>query len=231
MVNEERTKEQLINELKAMRQRVAELEASEAKLKNSLKELNKVKENYQMLVDSQITLIVKFDFNGKILFVNKTYCQTFGKEESELLGASFVPLVHVDDREATLKAMENLYRPPYCSYVEQRAMTKDGWRWIGWTGKAISDEHNQITAIVAVGKDITERKCAEKALEEANQQLMDIIEFLPDATFVVDRDKKVIAWNRAIEEMTGVHKKILLVRGIVLTQYPFTGSQGRLWWI
>ena len=37
----------------------------------------------------------------------------------------------------------------------------------------------------------------------ANQQLNDIIEFLPDATFVVDKRKRVIAWNRAIEEMTG----------------------------
>jgi len=34
--------------------------------------------------------------------------------------------------------------------------------------------------------------------------LSNIIEFLPDATVVIDKDKKVIAWNRAIEAMTGI---------------------------
>ncbi|MFZ7101818.1 MAG: EAL domain-containing protein [Peptococcaceae bacterium] len=43
-----------------------------------------------------------------------------------------------------------------------------------------------------------------------NQQLLDIIEFLPDATFVVDREGKVIAWNLAIEEMTGIKKADIL---------------------
>lgn len=42
------------------------------------------------------------------------------------------------------------------------------------------------------------RKLANK-LRTAHQQLLDIIEFLPDATFVIDHNKKVIAWNRAIE--------------------------------
>ena len=39
------------------------------------------------------------------------------------------------------------------------------------------------------------------------QRFMDIIEFLPDATFVIDQDKRVIAWNQACETMTGVKKE------------------------
>jgi len=35
-------------------------------------------------------------------------------------------------------------------------------------------------------------------------ELADIINFLPDATFVIDKEGKVISWNRAIEDMTGV---------------------------
>ncbi|MDI6869951.1 MAG: diguanylate cyclase [Bacillota bacterium] len=47
----------------------------------------------------------------------------------------------------------------------------------------------------------------------AQQQLLDIIEFLPDATFVVGRDGKVIAWNKAMEEMTGVRKEDIINKG------------------
>lgn len=51
-----------------------------------------------------------------------------------------------------------------------------------------------------------------KNLAKSEQQLHDIIEFLPDATFAVDREGRVIAWNRAIEEMTGIHKGAVLGR-------------------
>ena len=38
------------------------------------------------------------------------------------------------------------------------------------------------------------------------ERLLNIIEFLPDATFVVDNEKNVVVWNRAMEEMTGVNQ-------------------------
>ncbi|MDD1663681.1 MAG: PAS domain S-box protein, partial [Methanomicrobiales archaeon] len=69
--------------------------------------------------------------------------------------------------------------------------------------------------------DITDRIEAAKAIERERQQLLDIIEFLPDATFVIDREKKVIAWNRAIEAMTGVPKEEILGMGDYAYALPF----------
>ena len=68
----------------------------------------------------------------------------------------------------------------------------------------IRDSTGKVVAAVEMVDDITDRKRAEEALRHANERLANIIEFLPDATFVIDRDKKVIAWNRASEESTGV---------------------------
>jgi PAS domain S-box-containing protein len=64
--------------------------------------------------------------------------------------------------------------------------------------------------IVAIIRDISEKKLDELALQTANAKLEAIIDFLPDATFVVDSEKRVIAWNRAIEKMTGVAKADIL---------------------
>ena len=55
-------------------------------------------------------------------------------------------------------------------------------------------------------RDITDHKRALEALRESELRLSNIIDVLPDATFAVDRERKVIAWNRAIEELTGVPK-------------------------
>ncbi|MDF9408945.1 MAG: Cyclic di-GMP phosphodiesterase response regulator RpfG [Pelotomaculum sp. PtaB.Bin013] len=63
----------------------------------------------------------------------------------------------------------------------------------------------------------------EADLAVANQQLQDIIEFLPDATFVIGKDRKIIAWNQAIEEMTGMPKEQMLGKGDYVYSIPFHG--------
>ena len=69
------------------------------------------------------------------------------------------------------------------------------------------------------------RMFREGALQAAQQELLDIIEFFPDATFVIDKDKKVIAWNRALEKMTGVPKAEMLGKGDFAYAVPFYGER------
>jgi PAS domain S-box-containing protein len=73
--------------------------------------------------------------------------------------------------------------------------------------------------------ETSERKRAGQALKKAYRQLQDIINFLPDATFVIDKNKKVIAWNRAIEEMTGVKREDILGKGDYAYAVPFYGEK------
>ncbi|PKN44657.1 MAG: hypothetical protein CVU63_10085, partial [Deltaproteobacteria bacterium HGW-Deltaproteobacteria-20] len=64
--------------------------------------------------------------------------------------------------------------------------------------------------ILVLIRDISDRAQAEEALLGMQQRLDHIIEFLPDATLVVDNEHRVIAWNRAMELMTGVPKEEIL---------------------
>ncbi len=126
--------------------------------------LRESEEKYRLLVENQTDLVVKVDAEGHFQFVSPSYCELFGKSEKELLGCTFMPLVHEDDRESTAREMENLYRPPHNAYIEQRAMTRRGWRWLGWADTAVLDDDRKIVAIIGVGRDITERKQAEQRL-------------------------------------------------------------------
>ncbi len=123
--------------------------------------LKKSEEKYRLIIENQTDLVVKVDSQGTFLFVSPSYCKMFGKTEAELLGKKFMPLVHEDDRESTAKAMEDLYRPPYTAYMEQRAMTKDGWRWLAWVDTAMQDDNNNVVSIIGVGRDINDKKIAE----------------------------------------------------------------------
>ena len=119
-------------------------------------------------MDNQHDLMVKTDREGTLLFVNPAYCTMFGKNERELLGMNYSPLVHPDDLPLVEQAVARLFSPPFsCSY-EERAQTAFGWRWLEWTAKSVMDDKGSVCALIGAGRDITERKRAE---EEIRKQL------------------------------------------------------------
>ncbi len=126
---------------------------------------------YRLLVENQTDLVVRVDLEGRLTFVSPSYCEMFGKTEAELLNHPYLPLVHEADRELTNQARTALRKPPYTCYVEQRVMTKEGWRWLGWSSKAILDPHGNVIATVGVGRDITQLKQTQQALKQLNQDL------------------------------------------------------------
>lgn len=69
------------------------------------------------------------------------------------------------------------------------------------------------------------RKRAEKALSDSEKRLADIINFLPDATFAIDTNGTVIAWNKAIEEMTGISSPGMLGKKDHEYAIPFYGER------
>jgi len=128
-------------------------------------------ESYKLLVENQTDMIVSFDRDGRLDFVSPSYCKVFGKTRQELIGKAFIPLIHDDDRQAVEEAIARVRAAPHRSYVEERALTVHGWRWQAWLNTATLDADGAVASIVAVGRDITDRKEAEEALTESEQRL------------------------------------------------------------
>ncbi|HQC73399.1 MAG TPA: PAS domain-containing protein, partial [Candidatus Competibacteraceae bacterium] len=127
---------------------------------------------YRLLIESpHDLLVVQVDNEGRFTFVNSAYCTLFGKTEADLLGQRFLPLVHEEDRAATTEAMQALYAPPYACTLEQRALTRDGWRWLSWSDQALLDAQGQVVAIIGFGRDITAHKRVEEQLRISEARL------------------------------------------------------------
>jgi PAS domain S-box-containing protein len=69
------------------------------------------------------------------------------------------------------------------------------------------------------------RRQAERSLLDSERRLSDIINFLPDATFAIDKTGTVIAWNRAMEEMTGMGASEVLGVGNYIYGRAFYGEE------
>ncbi len=87
------------------------------------------------------------------------------------------------------------------------------------------DPVSQFAELAHKVRQALRRREAERAKQDSEQRLADIIDFLPDATFAIDRAGTVIAWNHAIEEMTGVPAGAMLGRGDREYAVPFYGTR------
>jgi signal transduction histidine kinase/CheY-like chemotaxis protein len=90
--------------------------------------------------------------------------------------------------------------------------------------EVVSDHQDEIGALTRFFNTmIQERKKVDEQLALAHQRQQQIIEFLPDSTFAINQEGKVIAWNKAVEEMSGVKAEAILGKGDYEYALPFYG--------
>ncbi len=142
-----------------------------------------------------------------------------GKDDFQMAWRDQAELYRADDLQVIESGLPKLL-------IEEPQTTPDGNTIVLLTSKIpLRGSEGEIIGVLGTYLDITERKQAEEALRDSESKLAAIIEFLPDATFVIDNDKRVIAWNRAIEEMTGVNKDNIIGKGDYAYTIPFYGER------
>jgi PAS domain S-box-containing protein len=127
-------------------------------------------------------------------------------EEIEAMSNSWKDFVHPDDKHQMMEIMNNHFEGKTAFYeAEVRMRTKSGeWKWILSTGKVFErDDDGRPLRITGLHRDITKRMRAEKEREllleqikGQTQQLMAVINTVPDGVFVLDTDNRVLLANR-----------------------------------
>jgi PAS domain S-box-containing protein len=196
--------------------------------KRAEKSLQLSEEKYRRLFEDSVLGIYRTATDGKLIEANPALARMFGFDSPEE-AKSQVKDVTVDFYADTFQRNEMtrmILESTGSVHAESLFKRKDGSIFTGnLYGWAVRDKDGSDLNFEGFVEDITERKRAEEALISANRQLNDIIEFLPDGTFVVDKDKKVIAWNRVLEEMTGVSKREMIGQGDYAWTVPFYGDR------
>jgi PAS domain S-box-containing protein len=174
-----------------------------SELQDLVKLLRLSEEKYRLLIENQTDMIVKFDPQNRFQFVSPSYCNIFGKTRKELLGKTFISLIHEDDQDNVKKAIKSVFKPPHTAHVEQRAWTKDRWRWMAWLNTAILDQDNQVEAIVAVGRDIDDQKKIEMALKKSEKRFRDLFNSITDLIYTQDMEGHFTSANPALQRLFG----------------------------
>jgi len=162
---------------------------------------------------------------GGFIFANPALARMFGYDSLEEFMKSSVADTYRDPEERKAFA-EKLAKVGRVVGEELKLRKRDGTPiWGSVTATAVRGPSGEVEYFDGVIEDITQRKTAELELKESQQRLADIIQFLPDATMVIDEQGRITAWNRAMEAMTGVKAEDMLGKGNHEYAIPFYGER------
>jgi PAS domain S-box-containing protein len=183
------------------------------------------KEYLDKIINSVADPIFVIDRQHRHVLVNEAMCELSNRTREEFIGKTpfdFFPREQVD---VFVKNNEAVFETGKENVSEETITDSKGVIRTIITKKSLYTDASGNKSIVGIIRDITDRKKEEEKLKDAYDQLHAIIDFLPDATFVIDKEGKVIAWNRAIEAMTGILAVDILGKGNYEYSIPFYGER------
>ncbi|WP_185974304.1 PAS domain S-box protein [Litoribacter populi] len=143
-------------------------------------------------------ILVIAGFDGYFKKMNKAVSNVLGYTVEETLGIPFMEVVHPEDREKTTAALAKLQTGQTLSYFENRLLNKNKEEvWMSWTATPLVEEN----LMIAIARDISERKQYERELEASNQRVKQTLESIQDAFFEVDENWIVTYWNNKAEQV------------------------------
>ena len=215
MKNENKTKEQFIQELVKMRKKIADLEEIIIEGKQVKTELKESEKKYKDLVEETPIGIANIGITGKIIYINKRLEKISGYSREEVAGKGVFKLGLFSDEmlkilKERLKVRFRLGGGSVRLRREIHFKRKDGkWIWIEITAKLIKKWGIPFSLRITV-QDITERKRAEEKIKDSEERLKILFDYAPDAYYISDLKGNFIDGNKAAERVIGYKREELI---------------------
>ncbi len=161
---------------------------------------------YRAVVDAQTEFIVRVGPDGLWTFMNDAAERYIGStlEEMRAKGIRDAHLVLPEDRPLYEDHLARITPENPTSIVEWRSQHPDGsLHWEHWTDTGIFDAEGGLVEIQCIGREITDRKMAEAAREEAERLRVAVLEAALDCYMATDDRGRIIEFNAAAERTFG----------------------------
>ena len=166
--------------------------------------LEESERRYRDVVETQTEFISRFLPDGTHVFTNEAYCRYFGKRREEIVGHKFIPPIPREDLPGIQDHFRSLTRDHPSGEIEHRVIMPDGsirWQW--WSDHAFFDQNGRILEYQSVGKDITDRKESERALQASENMYRTIFNTTGAATIIIGEDTTIRLANPEFTRLSG----------------------------
>jgi PAS domain S-box-containing protein len=186
----------------ALQQEIAERQQNEAALRQS-------EANYRNLLQTANSVIIRYDTQGRIHYINDYGVKLLGYEEHQILGRTvfetIIPEAELSGRDMRPFVHDLLRNPQSYPQGEGENLCRDGRRvWMVWSNQAIFNDQGEVVEILSVGNDTTQRRQAEEALQRSEAKFRAIFENSQVGIFRVRfSDELILNANQRLANLLG----------------------------
>jgi PAS domain S-box-containing protein len=171
------------------------------------------REILELLLENPREFVVKLDADGRVEFVSPSLCAALGCAAETLVGRppdddhSFAAAY----RAQLAGVWEELARPPFSVQREMALQTLHGELAVAWKFEALIEDRGVVRGAFGLGRDVSERRRAERALERSELRLRTLVNETNQMTWVTGLDGAIDSpvgdWmaftGQSAEEMLG----------------------------
>lgn len=166
---------QLHDQLRALRQQVAELEMLETKYQETIAQLQMMEQKHHNFVETSNDLIWSIDPQGRWTFINQAAKRIYGYEPEEMLGCPFTDFLS-PEQVSDLEVFQQVLQGQTCLQHETVHLRKDGTPVeLCFNAIALRDDQEQVLEITGTAIDITGRKRKEQELYQYRENLEELV--------------------------------------------------------
>jgi PAS domain S-box-containing protein len=174
--------------------------------------LKESERQFRLISENSLDLISRHAANEQAtyLYASPSALNLLGYKPEEMVGNSAYEYFYQDDIPIINKYLSAIQEKGAYT-VAYRIRHKDGrYIWFESTGRYTDDDSGAVKEIIAISRDITERKEAEKRLQESEQRYKSLFEYSPASVYSFDLDGKYLSANANLETLTGFGRDELL---------------------
>lgn len=179
-----------------------------SELRAALEEQRRAAAFLQSIFDDQTEVIFRFDAAFRLNYANDAALRFYAIKLHDFLGRHMFEDVEPDVADR-LRAEIAALTPdaPTTRAVDPKRLPNGEIRWIDWTNRALFDETGARTGYLSVGRDVTEKRESELALErerEVNALYRRMVEAMPDSVYAKDLEGRYLTGSRKLAAICGV---------------------------
>ena len=184
------------------------------KRKRAEKALQRQQEEQQVILDSVPAMIFYKDTDNRFVRVNKAVTEATGFSAAEIEGKTAFEIYPDQAEEYWKDDLEVMTAGNPKTNILESMETAKGMQWLQTDKIPYRDEKGHIIGIIGFSVDITERKAAEKALQEHLKFLQTLIDAIPNPIFYKDVKGVYLGCNKALCDFLGLPKEEIIGKSV-----------------
>ena len=206
MDDEQKTKTELIEELRTLRRRMPQLEATNRDLSVEVERLKNSRERYRTVAENLDEGYFEVDLTGNITFFNEALCRMMDYSPDELMGMNNRIYTTPETARRMYGIFNTIYRTGTPARVtDYEIVLRDGRsKIVDLSASLMRDAQGNPTGFFGLERDVTERIQTEKALRKSEERYRTILDTIEDGYYEVDLAGNLTFCNDSICRLAGV---------------------------